>query len=62
MEKLTRMCKMVWKELSTEEKEAYHYDTGMIGFISNMARVLHKDVSTITSEDFATLGNELSWL
>ena len=62
MNKLTRMCKIVWKELSTEEKEAYYYDTGKIGFISDIARVLHMDVSTITSEDFATLGYELSWL
>ena len=62
MEKLSRMCKMVWKELSTEEKEAYYYDTGMIGFISNIARVLHIDVNTITSEDFIALCYELSWL
>ena len=59
MKKLTRMCKNVWKKLSTQEREAYYHDTGMMGFICDVACLLHLDVTTITFETFTKITEEL---
>lgn len=59
MKKLTGMCKTVWKKLSTEEKKSYYYDRGMYGFISDVAGLLHVDVSKITDETFTKISEEL---
>jgi len=62
MEHLTKICKIVWKELSIEEEEAYYYDTGMYGFIRDVARLLHMNMIALTDEDLEALSKELMWM
>ena len=51
MERLLKICTDVWPLLTTKEQECFAYDTGLIGFIENMAEVIHFDLDSLSPDD-----------
>ena len=53
--RLISFARHTWRSLSHEEQEKYWNDTGTIGFIEDMARVLHLHTYTLTLDEFETI-------
>lgn len=51
MERLLKICVDVWPLLTREEQEYFAYDTGLIGFIENMACVIHFDLDLLSADE-----------
>ena len=51
MERLLKICTDVWPLLTQEEQECFAYDTGLIGFIENMANVIHFDLDSLSIDE-----------
>lgn len=48
-ERLKELAISVWNQLSNEEKEDYYNDCGTIGFIEDIARLLHMSQDLLDS-------------
>lgn len=53
--RLTKIALSAWKLLDVEEKEAFYTDTGTIGFVENVANLLHIDISTMSLNELDEL-------
>ena len=49
--RLEEMCCKIWDRMDRDEKECYALDTGTIGFISDVARILHLMPELLTEEE-----------
>lgn len=52
---LTETAQTIWKRLTEDEREAFYADIGTIGFVENVAGILHMDISTMTLDEFDEL-------
>ena len=59
MERLIDMCKAIWSMLSESEQEDYAYDTGLYGFIEDVATLIHFGVNTLTEDDMDRILDEI---
>ena len=55
LNRLAEMAQTVWKPLTDDEREAFYADIGTIGFLENVANLLHMDISTMTLDEFDEL-------
>lgn len=53
--RLNELCSTVWPLLSEAEKEAYYYTEGTIEFVSDIANLIHVDITTITDEELDSI-------
>ena len=53
--RLTKIALSTWRLLDVEEKEAFYADTGTIGFVENVANLLHIDISTMSLNELDEL-------
>lgn len=59
-EQKNRLCKVgrrIWRMLSDDERDAYYCDTGTIGFVENVATLLHLGLCTVTLDEFERIHN-----
>ncbi|MBO7323430.1 MAG: hypothetical protein J6U51_07600 [Bacteroidales bacterium] len=45
----------IWKSLTPEEQEAYYYDTGTIGFVEDVAKLLHLHIYNTSLTTFEAI-------
>lgn len=48
--RLKELCLLVWALLTEEEKEAYFYGTGTIGFIEDVAKIFNIEAGELSEE------------
>jgi hypothetical protein len=44
------MSRTIWQLLTSDEQEQYYNDTGTIGFVDDVSRILYLDVDDLTPE------------
>ena len=49
--RIQEICYKVWQLLTDDEKESYYYDTGLIGFIEDVAGLIRFDADKLTETD-----------
>lgn len=49
--RLATFCEQTWSLLSTDEKERYYYDHGIIGFIEDCMTILNISDKEVTVDD-----------
>lgn len=57
--RLVTLTRRIWKSLSREERENYYNDTGTIGFIEDVARILNLHTYKLTLNEFETIHNKV---
>lgn len=57
--RLKELCRTVWSLLTEEERERYLYDTGTIGFIEDVAKILDLEVEDLLVELLDDILNQM---
>lgn len=52
MKRLVEMCLGIWSMMTEEEKVSYFYNTGIIGFVEDVAGIIGFDVDSISVDEF----------
>ena len=59
-DKLIRVGHTIWHELLTDDdREQYYNDSGTIGFMENVANLLHMDLEEVTLTEFEAIHDKL---
>lgn len=58
--RLEEMCIQSWSQLTSEERERYFYDTGIIGFVEDAAAVLNINIDELPEADLDDILNKLN--
>lgn len=53
--RLTEMAQTIWELLTEDEREAFYVDIGTIGFVENVANLLHINISTMLLDELDEL-------
>ena len=53
--RLITFSRKLWKSLTQEEREAYYCDSGTIGFVEDVSRILHLNLCTTSLSHFETI-------
>lgn len=57
--RLKELCLLVWALLATEEKEAYIYGAGTIGFVEDVAKMFNIEVDDCLAEVVDEIAEQL---
>ena len=55
--RLVNFGRKVWKMLTDDEREAYYIDNGTIGFVEDIATVLHFQLCEVSLTEFEAIHN-----
>lgn len=59
-DKLITVGHTIWHKLLTaEDREQYYHDTGTIGFVENVANLLHMGLEKVTLTEFEDIHNKI---
>jgi hypothetical protein len=56
-QRLVNFGRKVWKMLTDAEREAYYLDNGTIGFVEDIATVLHLQLCEVSLAEFEAIHN-----
>ena len=56
---LKQMTRTIWQLLTSDEQEQYYNDTGTIGFVDDVSRMLYLDVDDLTHEQLDEILKQL---
>ena len=57
--RLITVGRKIWKMLTPDEQSAYYVDIGTIGFVEDVARMLHLDLYTTSLKTFEFIHNSI---
>ena len=57
--RLITVGRKIWKMLTPDEQEAYYVDIGTIGFVENVASMLHLNLYTTSLKTFEFIHNSI---
>lgn len=49
--RLVELCDLIWEQLSVREHDAYHYTSGLTGFVKDVAALIKFDINELTSKE-----------
>ena len=52
MERLVEMSLGIWSMMTEEEKVSYFYNTGIIGFVEDVAGIIGFDLDSLSTDEF----------
>ena len=57
--RLKQMTETIWQAMTANEQEQYYNDTGTIGFVEDVSRILYLDVDDLTDEQMNEILKQL---